>query len=631
VVGEPHLTQRPHCWSWWNLPELAIAFACGLALMQYVYSITPDGDAPANVPGNDSFYHVKMAMMLPQLGLPQEFPWLKHTIFERGFVSHHYGFHVWLYPFVTAFSHPLIGARWAMSVSFGLVLAVAMLILISEGVAFRWFWLALLLTLSTEFYVRHAYIRAIDLSLLCILLGTLCLFRRRYVWLAAVMVLYTHVYLGAFFLGIVGLIHYVSGWLGPRRALDVWRLPAALAIGGVLGLVTHPYSTRVIGFLWTQIFGSGLTPEVSVGREWSSHEGVWSYANLVGIPFSAMAIAAVLRLRMGPRLDRNTWTMLAASLFFLVLNLKARRFVEYFPFFAALAAAMMSKPILQGRGADRPRAETAEANLLHLEWAWLAVALALAVGAWANYRFTGGEARKSWLILAAACAGAYVAYLAVLDALRNRPAAGTWAIRLAATALTAAALVGVMARVSAPIHDKVRSWAAGKYDLAAVQAAMTFLMERSNPGDVVFTDDWDVFTIYFYFNDKNRYVCGLDPMFSYTHDAELWERYRMITQGRTPVTKEFRLPAIDERGRKVWADRTITVELSDIRDRFGAGFVIVDKDHQPFSRKLDRDKDGFRRIYPLDADGKVVDGDLMIYEVLPADAKAQGKRMTDVP
>ena len=86
--------------------------------------------------------------------------------------------------------------------------------------------------------------------------------------------------------------------------------------------------------------------------------------------------------------------------------------------------------------------------------------------------------------------------------------------------------------------------------LAEVEAAMTFLGDRSDPGDVVFTDDWDVFPVYFYFNHANHYVAGLDPMFSYRHDPELWEHYRLITRGQAPTTATVKIPQRDETGKR---------------------------------------------------------------------------------
>jgi len=629
----PVNNERSTWWTWWHLPELAIVFAIGVGLMQFVYSATPDAEhaLPVNVPGNDSFYHVKMAMLLPEIGLPGEFPWLRHTIFENQFVSHHYGFHVYLSLFVRHFDNPLVGARWAMSVSFGLVLVVAHLILMSEGIAFRWLWLTIMLALPTEFYSRHSYIRAIDLSLLFMLAGCFFMFRRRYVALALVMIVYTHVYLGSFFLGFVAVIHYISGWFGSKTRRDTWRLPLAVALGGAVGLLTHPYNVRIIGFLWTQIFGSGLTPEISVGREWKPYDDVWRFANLIGIPLSALATGVALRFRWSRPLSTNQWTMLVSSFFFLVLLFKARRFIEYFPIIATLATAMVAGPLF-GRESPRPVASATVKRAGRGEFLMLGLTVLLAAGAWLNFRWGSVPARSNWLVSAAAGGALYVLVLALRRWFVHRSVESRtrWLVWAGCSFFTAVTVVGVLARVAYPLHDTVRRWGKGKFDLDDIEAAMTFLQERSEPGDVVFADDWDIFPAYFYFNHKNHYVAGLDPMFSYRHDPELWERYRLITQGRAPVTKTVIIPQTDEDGRRTMVERRISVSLEDIRDRFGARFIIVDDDHKPFACKLDRAGDLAKRIYPPHVQSAKQTAPYMIYEVLDAAAGEARDRIPDV-
>src|SRR5574341_220729 len=106
--------------------ESVVVFVLGAALMAWVYGGWSRRDDA--VPGNDSFYHIKMASMMPQAATLREFPWLRFCYFtDRGdsFVSHHYGFHLLLAPFVQL-SHRLTGSylpggRWAVCVFFGLL------------------------------------------------------------------------------------------------------------------------------------------------------------------------------------------------------------------------------------------------------------------------------------------------------------------------------------------------------------------------------------------------------------------------------------------------------------------------------------------------------------------------------
>ncbi|MCC7291202.1 MAG: hypothetical protein IT449_03955 [Phycisphaerales bacterium] len=639
----------------WNLAsELLVVFVIGVALMQYLYSATPDAarGLPAALPGNDDFYHLKMALLLPKIGLPDRLDWLQHTIFADRFVSHHYGFHVYLQPFVHLFSDPVIGARWAMSVSFGLVLGCVMLLLMLEGVGHRWLWLTLMLLLPDDFYVRHTYVRAIDLSLLCLLLGMMCLFRRRYVLLAGVLVLYTHIYLGSFFLIVIAGIHWIGQRLGAReldwpdrrlarkaagcrpaspeeagqrpappeaghrpapplgpapRIPGVIRLPLLVLVGAGVGLLTHPYGRGAIGFLRTQIFGSGLTPQVSVGREWNPYENVWDFAMRMGVPMTALAVGIALRLLRGRRLRTSEWTTLLTALFFFALTLKARRFVEYFPMFAVLATAMLASPVLgagmpavarRGAGADPV---ISGVKLLLGGW-----------GVYASWQYFRADQDRIWFIGAAVLIALYLLVVIELPILLSRRRG---VLALAGNAALAVAILGVLALSAHPVQRRVRSWCEGNYDLPAIQRVMEFVKEQSQPGDIVFADDWDIFPVYFYFNDKNRYVAGLDPMFSYERDPELWERYKLLTRGQAPLTTNVKLPRRDEQGRVEMIEQKITVPLEDIRNRYHARFIVVDSDHQPFARKLDAARGFARRIYPPVFD-RATKPPYSVYEVL---------------
>ena len=132
------------------------------------------------------------------------------------------------------------------------------------------------------------------------------------------------------------------------------------------------------------------------------------------------------------------------------------------------------------------------------------------------------------------------------------------------------------------------------YDLPAIQKMMEFIQADSKPGDVIFTDDWDIFPVYFYYNAQNHYVVGLDPKFTHERRPDLWERYVRITRGDIPSDAELE-EHIDDGTR---LREKIHVELSDIRDQFGAGYVITDRDHKKLARKLSRDSELAQLVYP---------------------------------
>ncbi len=595
--------------------ELLVVFLIGAAGMRFLFSGTGWGtELRPNLAGNDCFYHVKMAVLFPEVPLADEFPWLSQTIFKARHVNHRWGFHAYLAPFVRI-AHALWGdyipgARVAMCVSFGLVVLLAQLILMSERVRFRWMWLALLMALPADFYLRQAYARPIGPSLVCLLLGCYFLLRGRYVLLALSIVLYTQMYLGSFFLVIVAGIHFVSGLLQRPQPMFDWRLIVWVAIGSTVGVVVHPHFPESLPFLETQIFGSGLTPEIRVGREWYAYENVWSFANQMGVPLSMLAAALALRLRLGRRLTRNQWTLLVANFFFLLLTLKARRFVEYWPVFAVLSAATLVSPLF---GAEPARDARSVPGRTRSGPVWLIppAAMLAVLGAFFTVRYLPSQYTDLlawWLIWLAAG-------LAMLLVSLRRAAVQRPKVRLAQHVVmgvsTMAAVLSLWFLAAGPVYTAVRNMAKGKYDLNEVEATMAAVEALSQPGDVVFTDDWDIFTVFFYFNDKNYYIVGLDPVFGYRYDPEMRERYVKITRGEAPCPATVEVP----QGGKL-VPHTIEVTLEDIRDRFNARFVVVDREHQGLARKLDRAADLARQVYPPPAGSRAPLPPYRVYEML---------------
>ncbi|MCP4248020.1 MAG: hypothetical protein GY778_13315, partial [bacterium] len=620
------MEKRPHrWWSWWHLPELAAVFAVGWGLMAFFYAGTGGVlGRERGVPGHDSYYHIKMAQLLPELGLIHEFPWLRHAWFAPegdAFVSHHYGFHLLLVPFVKAAGalgrDPLSGGRWAISTCLAAGLMLFNLILMSQRVRCRWLWLALFLLLPREFFYRQLFVRAIAPSLLFMLIITLLMFRRRYACAGLAVAAYTHLYFGGvIFAPVLVICFVVAGLLGPPGDRVSWKVVAWTLGGWLVGVITHPYADGMFAFLKLQVFGTGLTPDISVGREWKPYDDVWQLTGMCATTAISLAVAIALRLRRGPRAGANEMAVLLTGFVFAALMFKSRRFVEYWPPFALLGAALLSGPVLNaaylrtawrlraattvsrpmlvgigllaiclliawlaGRGGLRVQAATNEWRL----WALLvagyalvpltrywkdtrprwrtplaAAADVLAVSAagvlcvvtligvlygvnlvsaiaespfdsWADFRRVAAAARLPGGGVRCTVPGSWFGAVALVYLLlpmmlllrrrrRRGASAGGHLGGLAALALAGVAVATVLAVSAGPQVARVQRMARGKFDLPALRGAMDYLETHSDPGSAIFTDDWDVFPVYFYVNHYNHYCVGLDPKFTHRRD-----------------------------------------------------------------------------------------------------------------
>ena len=93
-----------------------------------------------------------------------------------------------------------------------------------------------------------------------------------------------------------------------------------------------------------------------------------------------------------------------------------------------------------------------------------------------------------------------------------------------------------------------------------------WLLKNTEPREIVFNADWDDFPFLFFYNQKNYYIVGLDPMYMYKYDKKLYRLYQRITKGKVKKPSEIILSV------------------------FKARYVFVDKYHKRLIRNLEKDK-----------------------------------------
>ncbi len=578
-VGAPRRT-RGSC------KEPLLAFLFGALVMTVIQSSSYE---PA---GRDSFYHIKMAVLLPEIGFPEHFHWLRHTILNQRNVSHHHGFHIMMIPFVygsqwVADAAPQSIRDWAARTSsikrleyfkvgfrswlaspailggkvldvllFGLVVLAVDLILRELQVGWRAFWVLAVAALPTDFLLRMAYIRAPVASLAILLLVLYCMLRRRVLWVAVLGAVYCHVYGGFVFFPVVVGCHVLSLVLTRRAWKEAGLLLLSAGLGLVVGLISHPFFPQNIDFLRIQLFETGLQTsgfQVRVGSEWRPIN--WDYGlQISAVILVIVVVTWVLRFRV-----RRVWlpaplALLLLSVIFLGLTLSARRFIEYWPVFALLSSAALWR----GSGES---------------WS----------------RFVDGLTVETQKIVTNYKQRSYVIILL--------------AVMVAAAVTT----------------DQARRSARCGFDLPPIQRAMEFLATESPAGSLVFADDWDEFPVYFYYNSHNDYVCGLDPQFTNSMDPQLWERFCVITQGRSPQQSRVTVLEKQADGTARPVERTLDVRLQDIAAHFGADYVVVDTQHQTLYRQLCSASADFKYLFPMTPSGTPPDKvpGLAVFRVLP--------------
>jgi hypothetical protein len=320
--------------------QIVAALALILAVMGWI-----EWGGPA-ILDNDGYYHIRWSKMLresfPQLPAFKALPLT--TLNEQAYVDHHYLFHLFLAPFT--FGDLRVGAKLAAVVFSSLGILSLFALFVTFDVRYKWLWLAPLVASSEPFLYRMSMTRAPALSLALLGLGTYLILKRKHIWLALLSFAFVWFY-SLFPLILAFALAYTTAIYLAERRIDLWGALASTS-GILAGLLINPYFPKNLSLLYQHILmkintTSGYT--VDVGVEWYPYE-TW-------IMLVSSAVACVIYFAGLLAFDFRSRARDAKPLFFLIVSvmlllmaLKSRRFIEYWPPFAIVFAAFTFSPKL---------------------------------------------------------------------------------------------------------------------------------------------------------------------------------------------------------------------------------------------------------------------------------------------
>jgi hypothetical protein len=296
----------------------------------------------------DGYYHIKIAELIAQKGIPTDFRWLPYTILDESrFADHHFLFHLLQVPFTY-----LMDLRLAAKCSSVFFAACAFTfltwVLLRYRIRYPLGWFLLIFASASPFLYRMSMPRAQSLSLLLQLAAFYLILQKRYLLLSILCVVFVWAYNAFPTIAILVLIGFVTERVCEKR----WEFRLLLFAGAgiLIGLVVNPYFPNNVGFLWNhigpKIFAGSY--QTSVGSEW------YPYTTLkllelafVSLLCYAAAVACTNREEWTTDKPRLFWILTATA--YLVLLLKSRRFIEYFPPFAVLALAFSVRRFILDR------------------------------------------------------------------------------------------------------------------------------------------------------------------------------------------------------------------------------------------------------------------------------------------
>ncbi len=445
----------------------------------------------------DSFYHAKMGVLLRDGQFSAAFTALPYTTLAHAFADQHFLYHLLLVPFVSVID-PLVGLKLA-TILFGASLALTFYWFLRRwGIPWA-FVTTVVLLLVNPFTFRMNLAKAPSLSLTLLLLGIAAAFSYRPWVLGILSFSYVWFYGGfpllvvsALLFAVVGAVHRrlthrqdsnrfigkIRGLLGRAfrhhrvRRLNL-RLVIAVVIGTGAGLVFNPFFPSNVRFYFDQLVRIGILNYqhvIGVGGEWYPYKLVDLLANtvLASIP---LVVALVLFFILIKKQSARSITLFFLWLFFFVMTLKSRRYVEYYVPFTLLFAAFSLRDSTRGF----------------------------------NWR---ASVRYVWNVM-----------------FKNM-----WA-RIGVVALITYVLVMIPTIVVRDLVSEHKDLNNGfRLDLFSKESA--WIRDNGQLGAVVFHSDWDEFPILFYFNSESRYIAGLDPTFLYLQDKSRYRQWADVTLGK---------------------------------------------------------------------------------------------------
>lgn len=318
--------------------KYAAVFLAAAGAFAFLHFVTPE------LMDFDSYFHAKMASLTMEKGILHSFPWMAFTFQRNNYANPYLLFHAYLGLWVKAMpAHPFAAVKLAMVALLGLV-AVAFLLAV-EAAHPKWVWPAAALLpalLVGQVYGRLSSIRPHVLSILILLLGIRAILKRKWWVLAALSFVYAYSYSAPVLLPVVALIASAAFSLSEKRV--VWQ-PFAYSLGGLAaGLVVNPYFPRDIYYLYTVLFKmaarqSSIVPSELLPLLSSQILTI----NIVSLGVLFLGVLAALAT--GKKLSGNGLFLFATTGLFFGLVMLSFRYMEYWPFVAALGASAILREV----------------------------------------------------------------------------------------------------------------------------------------------------------------------------------------------------------------------------------------------------------------------------------------------
>lgn len=433
----------------------------------------------------DSFYHVKMAVLMKDGGVIKDFPYLPYTILKENFTDHHFLYHLALIPFII-FLPPLYGVKFATLIFASATIVVFYWFLKKMKVQYAWFFTAVLMV-DSSFIFRLNLAKAQALAISMFFIAYYCIIKRKLILIFFLSFFYVWLYGGWPLILVLACIDIISKapeiFKKTKKFRSDIKLIFIIIAGLIGGIVINPYFPKNLIFYWNQIVKIAVVnyqSAIGVGGEWSMYKPIELIANS-SIAIIVLVIASMFFILHIKKTSTLTINLLLASLVFFALAIKSRRNLEYFiPVVIAFSGISITS-------------------------------------FFQRYDIKGFLEDFS----------AYIREQKIL---------------LIALIIPVLTLPYIVARD----YFTTLNFYENGIEFDKYEAPMKWLRENSPKGSIVFHSDWDEFPMLIYHNTNNYYIVGLDTRFLYNKNPGLYKKWDSITRGEeiesiyTIIKNDFR-------------------------------------------------------------------------------------------
>ncbi len=476
--------------------------------------------ATPNFGDPDAFYHIVMAKKMAQTLIVQDFPYLQLNFLQHTFVDQHFLYHLLLMPFVRFFPD-WIGAK-IVQVILGTVLITSFYLVLKNYRVKGATWFALLLLLSESFIYRLNLIKAQPIALFIVILAILALTKHKH-W-----------------------------WLLPLSWAYVWTHSS----WGMIAILAITYIVVETFFNNQETAYSGSKIQRLFNR---SHAQVM--ANII--------VGLTLGLVLNPYFPHNLKFYWVQVVEIGLLNFQQVVHVgaEWYPYdiFSLVKNSLLPFTVIMFSGVVfgfyRKRMDVTTTFLAALTMLYFLLTL---------------KARRNieYFIPIGVLFSALVYTRAVMIDEFQQIVRRIRTFRYTSWLVVSSIIIGTVFSV---IHatDYVHHGYPHGYGAKAGE----FLRTHAQPGQTVFNVSWDMFPLMLYHASQQRYIVGLDPMFTYIENKEIYLKWLALSSGTSADISDIKKVF---QASYVWVDQPKIYERQRLIDRLNQSnlMTVIYQDNQ---------------------------------------------------